>query len=75
MVKGPEYTWGYEIKLQGNTIIRQLTIPCVQGNQPFKSKTDAKKTGRVVIRKLNNMQIPSITIDELKQLGVIDKEY
>lgn len=43
-------------------------MPAVEGQQPFHDKRSARKTGKLVIRKLKNHKIPSVTKKELKDI-------
>ncbi|HIO72841.1 MAG TPA: DUF4907 domain-containing protein [Flavobacteriales bacterium] len=44
-----------------------------QGLQRFRTKHDAQKAAELVIHKLrNNILPPSISIEELKDLGILD---
>jgi hypothetical protein len=66
MVEG----WGYEIKVDGKTFIRQETIPAVPGGKHFVSREDALKTGNAVMKKLLKGTLPSLTPEEVKNLGI-----
>jgi isocitrate dehydrogenase len=64
--------WGYEILANGKTYIRQSFIPAVEGKKSFKTKEDAIAVGNKVVEKMKmGQQLPTITVDELKQLGVL----
>lgn len=63
--------WGYEIRKNNKLFIYQDCIPAIPGNQPFTDRKSAKATGRLVLEKLRNHQIPSVSGDELEELGVI----
>ena len=68
-----EQGWGYEILRDHKPFIYQQYIPAIQGNTAFKDKRSAKKTGRLVISKLRHHQIPAVSQEELKELGVLGK--
>ena len=68
-----EQGWGYEIRKDNNPFIYQDCIPAVVGNKAFAGRKSAKATGKLVLKKLRNNQMPSITIPELKELGVIEE--
>jgi hypothetical protein len=40
------------------------------GNQKFTKKNDAKKCGELVIKKMRQQKIPSISLDELDSLDI-----
>lgn len=64
--------WGYDV-LEGNTLrIHQPHIPAIQGNHGFKSEYDAEKAANRVIEKLDhNIMPPTLSVDELRELGVL----
>jgi hypothetical protein len=63
--------WGYEIKQEEKTIIRQLSIPSIGGKQVFSTKEDAQKVGLLMAQKLNKKIFPpSINKHELDSLQV-----
>ena len=73
-VKAIETTtgWGYEISANGKPYIRQLIIPAVIGQKSFSTKEDAILVGNKVVEKMKmGEQLPTITITELKQMGVL----
>jgi len=66
-----ESGWGYQIYQGSKLVINQLNIPAVQGNQSFKNESDAFRVGDFVLNKIRQKQFPpTITIEELKNLGV-----
>ena len=62
--------WGYEIKVDGKTFIHQETIPAVPGDKHFVSREDALTTGNAVMKKLLKGTLPSLTPEEVKDLGI-----
>lgn len=65
-------TWGYDILIEGKTYVHQASIPAVSGNQGFKTEADARKTAQLVIKKIRQNQMPpSVSLEELRQLGVL----
>lgn len=69
MVKASD-GWGYEIYQQGQRIIYQPCIPATEGQQPFRSKTDARKTGELVLEKMKRTGRPHVTRAELDSLRI-----
>ncbi|MDO9255037.1 MAG: DUF4907 domain-containing protein [Bacteroidales bacterium] len=68
-------TWCYDIYRGGEMIIHQVNIPGLPGNDGFKNKSDAEKVARLVIKKLKSGEMPpTVTIDELKNLEVLEKK-
>lgn len=63
--------WGYDILIDENIYVHQPTIPAIGGNKGFKTEQDAQKTAELVVNKIrNNILPPSITPEELKNLGI-----
>jgi hypothetical protein len=60
--------WGYEIKINNQTYIHQPHIPAVEGNLPFSNKKTARKTGRIVIKKLKEHKPPGLTREEIDNI-------
>lgn len=66
----PLYGWGYEIYSREKVIIKQETIPAVNGIVSFKTKEEAAQTAALVIEKLKRGRSPFISKRELDSLGV-----
>lgn len=62
--------WGYDIVVDKEIFIHQLTIPAIAGNRSFSSQQDAVKTGNLVVKKLLAGKFPSLTSEEIMLLGV-----
>lgn len=62
--------WGYSVTVHGKPVIYQPFIPAIEGNKPFKSRRDALRAGRIVIRKMRDGVEPSITTEELHKAGI-----
>lgn len=72
-IPSQEDTWGYKITAGGRIIIKQTNIPGFPGNLGFKYKKNALTTGELVLTKIKGGEFPpSVTIEELNRLGVID---
>jgi hypothetical protein len=66
--------YGYDILNGGKPFIHQSTIPAVPGNQPFKTRKQAKRVARLVKHKLKKgIMPPTVSIAELQVLNVIGK--
>ena len=66
-------SWGYKIYLDGKLYVNQPHVPAVQGKSGFKSREDAEQTAILVSDKVKNgISPPTVSKDELKELGVID---
>ncbi len=67
-------TFCYDIYMNRKIIIKQSSVPGLNGREGFKTKESAEKIAKLVIDKINNgIMPPSITIDELKKLNVLFK--
>lgn len=67
-------TWGYDIYNGTRLFIHQPTIPAIPGNKGFLTKQAAEKVAKRIIEKLHKSESPpTITIDEMKKMGVIKK--
>ena len=63
--------FGYDIYHNKKLFIHQPTIPAIPGNNGFTTKDAAEKVARKVIEKMQKGEsLPTVTIDEMKQLGV-----
>jgi hypothetical protein len=63
--------WGYQVILNGKTVIDQPTVPGLPGQRGFASEALARKVGERVVSKLRRGQFPpTLTPPELSQLGV-----
>ncbi|PWT74320.1 MAG: DUF4907 domain-containing protein [Bacteroidetes bacterium] len=62
--------WGYNITVGGKVYIHQEFIPAIAGKHGFKSKEDALAVGKRVIEKMASNQLPTITVQDLKELGI-----
>ena len=63
--------WGYDILTDGKIYIHQEFIPAIQGKRSFQTEADALKVGRKVISKIALKQMPNITIEELREMGIL----
>lgn len=60
--------WGYDILKKEKVYIHQPFMPAVEGEVPFPDKKSAGKAGRLVIKKIRNRELPSITQEEIKAI-------
>jgi Domain of unknown function (DUF4907) len=65
-----ENGWGYELFTSDKVIIHQEIIPVIEGNSPFLSRSDARKTGKLALHKVYTGKIPMITRQDLDSLGI-----
>jgi hypothetical protein len=64
--------WGYKIKVGSKVFIKQQYIPAIQGYKVFTSKEKALLVGEKVMEKIKNKKLPSITVEELKKMGILN---
>ena len=58
--------FGYDISVNGKLFVHQPNIPAFTGNKGFPTEQSARKVANVVIKKINENQIPpALTIDEV----------
>ena len=60
-----ESGWGYSISNDQGILIYQDNMPAYEGIQAFPSKEAAKKTGKLVMKKLHKGKLPIISRNEL----------
>ena len=60
--------WGYDILKKDNVYIHQPFMPAVEGEVPFPDKKSARKTGRLVIKKIRNRESPALTKEEIQSI-------
>lgn len=66
--------YGYQILQNGKVMIDQKNIPAIQGNVAFSSREDAESVANVVLQKIKNGVFPpTISLEELKELGVLNE--
>ena len=66
-------SFGYDVFADGKKLIHQPNIPGQPGTAGFKSRMDAEKVAKLVIRKIKNREIaPAVTEQELRNLKVIE---
>ena len=66
-----ENGWGYELYSSEKVIIHQEIIPVIEGENPFLSRKDARKTGKLALRKMNKGKLPVITEKDLDSLKIV----
>ncbi len=62
--------WGYIVSTQGKVVICQPFIPAIEGNKPFATKGDARKVGKMIMKRLSENADPSLTAYELHKAGI-----
>lgn len=60
--------WAYRITYRGRPMIYQEHIPAIPGFHPFRTQSDARRTGAFVLQKLESGVIPSLSEREIDSL-------
>jgi len=60
--------WGYDIIMNGKSVIHQECIPAMAGEKKFPTETQAKQTAELVILKLKNNKVPTLSKTEVEQI-------
>jgi hypothetical protein len=63
--------WGYDILQDGKIFIHQDIIPAVAGGHGFRSREDALAVGQLVYDRVKAGQMPMVTAEEVRKMGVI----
>ena len=72
IISSENNTFGYDIYLYDAVIIHQSSRPGLTGNVGFATEEDAMKVAELVIKKIRNNEMPpTVTIEELRELGVL----
>jgi hypothetical protein len=68
-------TFGYEILVNGKTLVRQPNIPSLSGNEGFATKKKAQKVADFVVKKIRKNEMPpTVTMNDLKSMNVLKKD-
>jgi hypothetical protein len=71
IIPAPNDTYGYNIKMNGRTLIYQPSVPALPGVEGFKTEEDAMRVGEFIMDKLRkNIFPPSVSVFELDSLEV-----
>ncbi len=72
IIDAPNNTFCYDVYADGRLMIHQSSIPGLPGNEGFKTKEDAMKVAEMVMYKIRRGEMPpTVSINEMKELGVI----
>lgn len=64
--------YGYDVYVYGKLLIHQPHIPAISGNRGFATEADAQKVAELVVNKIKkNILPPSLTIEEMKDVGIV----
>ena len=62
--------YGYQISHNNHITIFQPFIPAISGKKPFMEKEDAKKVGKLVMRRMKTGENYTVTRHDLENLGI-----
>jgi predicted transcriptional regulator len=62
--------WGYSLAIRERIVIWQPYIPAIEGRKPFISRQDARRAGRLVLKKISEGKEPSVSVEELSEAGI-----
>jgi hypothetical protein len=72
IIDAPNNTFCYNVYAGGRLMIHQTSVPGIPGNEGFKTKDDALKVADMVMYKIRKGEMPpTVTLEEMKELGVI----
>lgn len=72
IVPSANKTFGYDILLYGRPLVHQPNIPGLPGNEGFATKQMAQKVAEFVVKKIRKNEMPpTVTIDDLNNMGVL----
>ena len=60
--------WGYDIVVNGKTFIHQQYIPAISEEKEFETEVQAKETAQLVIYKLKNNKLPTLSKVEVERI-------
>jgi hypothetical protein len=60
--------WGYDILVDDRRIIHQEEIPVIPEARGFESREQAEKTASIIINKLEQNKLPTLTKFEIEQV-------
>jgi hypothetical protein len=65
-------TFGYDILLYGRPLVHQPTIPGLPGTEGFSTRERAQTVAEFVVKKIRNNEMPpTVTIEDLNNMGVL----
>jgi len=66
-------TFGYDVLLYGRPLVHQPNIPGLPGNDGFTTRERAQKVADFVVKKIRNNEMPpTVTIEDLNKMGVLN---
>ena len=72
VISSENNTFGYDIYVHGAVLVHQPSRPGLAGNAGFATEEAAMKVAALVIKKIRNNELPpTVTMEELRELGVL----
>jgi hypothetical protein len=72
IIPAAKKTFGYDILLYGRPLVHQPNIPGLPGNEGFTTKERAQKVAEFAVKKIRNNEMPpTVTIEDLNNMGVL----
>ena len=72
VIAAAHHTFGYDIYVYGSVLVHQPSRPGLPGNAGFATEEEAMKVAELVVEKIRNNEMPpTVTIEELRELGVL----
>lgn len=72
IISSDKRTFGYDILINGKPLVHQPSIPALSGNEGFTTKEKAQKVAEFVVKKIRENEMPpTVTIDDLNNMGVL----
>jgi protein involved in ribonucleotide reduction len=66
-------TFGYDILLYGKPLVHQPNIPALPGHEGFSTKEKAQTVAEFVVEKIRKNEMPpTVTIEDLNKMGVLE---
>lgn len=67
-------TFGYDIVIDGKTLVHQPHMPALPGIEGFSTRAKARKVAEFVAQKIRRNEMPpSVTLDDLNKMGVLQQ--
>lgn len=60
--------WGYDILVNDQLLIHQVSIPAIGGDRGFDTKEQAWQAASLIINKIENGQEPTLTTFDLRKI-------
>lgn len=72
IISAPNNTWCYDIFKDGSMCIHQNSIPGMPGINGFTTKEKAEKVAQLVVKKIQNGEMPpTVSQEEMKAVGAL----